>query len=100
MATVTFNVVGLSEFLAAHTVEILGPRAEEIRARQAALCPRDSHATRHLADNIRTNTAHIGAGSETVIDIGPAAEFWWARALEAGGATNRKPRPFVRPSVH
>jgi hypothetical protein len=94
VATIVMNPAGLAEFLAVNTPLILAPYAEAIRARQKALCPRDSHTTRHMADNIE-----ISVG-EDYVDVGPSAAFWWARPLEVGGATNRKPHPFVRPSVH
>jgi hypothetical protein len=88
------NPAGLAEFLAVNTPLILAPHAETIRARQKALCPRDSHTTRHMAD-------HIGIRvGEDYIDIGPEQPYFYGRFVELGSGAGTKPQPFIRPSIH
>lgn len=87
-------IVGaLDRYLEQNSQTLLHDAPDRVKAAQERLCPRDTHANQHMADNI-VISHHNGYA-----DVGPAAAFWWARMVEVGGATNRRPRAFVRPSA-
>lgn len=90
---IVLDPVALKLFLVEASPLLLAPVAELVKARQEQLCPVDSHANRHMRDNIA-----ISPG-EGFVDVGPTKQFFYARMVETGGNTHRKPRPFIRPSA-
>lgn len=93
MVQIDLQQADLDQFLQTWAQPLLREAAEKVQRKQEQLCPRDTAGNVHMAENIQ-----IVYGAKHA-DIGPGASSFYARMVELGGAVNRGPKPFIRPSA-